>query len=131
MNTAVKSQDENLETYYLIWLDSSVNRSEENIQAQKILRTSINHLLTFENEEVCLHYIDRLSYDDRVVLIVSGRLGQIIVPQVSLLRQIISIYVYCMDKQVNEQWTQHFSKVKITKHVGHCVIDIFDHGWVW
>ncbi|CAF3132461.1 unnamed protein product [Rotaria sp. Silwood2] len=104
--------NQNLETYCLIWLDSSVNKSKENIYAQQILRTSINHLLTFEDDELCLQYIDGLSNDDRVVLIVSGRLGQTIVPQVAFLRNIVSIYVYCMDKQANEQWTQHFSKVK-------------------
>ncbi|CAF3743183.1 unnamed protein product [Rotaria sordida] len=92
--------------------NNSVNKSKENIYAQQILRTSINHLLTFEDDELCLQYIDDLSNDDRVVLIVSGRLGQTIVPQVAFLRKIVSIYVYCMDKKANEQWTQHFSKVK-------------------
>ncbi|CAF4118880.1 unnamed protein product [Adineta steineri] len=108
----ISIQHDNLETYYLIWLDSSVNKSQENIQAQQILRTSINHLLTFENDELCLQYIDNLSYDDRVILIVSGQLGQTLVPQVSPLRQIISIYVYCRNKEINEQWASYYPKVK-------------------
>ena len=87
-----------------------MNNSQENIQAQQQLRTSINHLLTFEDDQQCLQYIQSLPKDDRIVLIVSGRLGQIIVPQIVHLRQIISIYVYCMDKKANEQWAQHFLK---------------------
>jgi len=106
-------KDENLETYCLIWLDSSVNSSQENIQAQQQLRTSINHLLTFEDHQQCLQHIHSVPKDDRIVLIVSGKLGQIIVPRIVQLRKIISIYVYCMDKKVNEQWAQHFSKVSI------------------
>jgi len=102
---------ENLETYCLIWLDASVNGSQENIQAQQQLRSSINYLLTFQDDQQCLQYIDSVPKDDRIVLIVSGRLGRIIVPQIVQLRQIISIYVYCMDKKANEQWAQHFSKV--------------------
>ncbi len=104
-------KDENLETYCLIWLDTSVNSSKENIAAQKQLRASINHLLPFENDQQCLQYIHSLPKDDRTVLIVSGRLGRIVVPQIVQFRQIISIYVYCMDKKANEQWASQFSKV--------------------
>jgi hypothetical protein len=114
MATSVIKQtqkNENLETYCLIWLDASVNSSHENIQAQQQLRSSINYLLTFEDDQQYLQYIDSVPKDDRIVLIVSGRLGRIIVPLIVQLRQIISIYVYCVDKKANEQWAQHFSKV--------------------
>ncbi len=104
-------QNKNLETYCLIWLDSYVNNSQENIQAQNLLRTSINHLLTFEDDDECLRFIDALDDDDRVIFIVSGRFGATIVPQVVLLRQIVSIYVYCRNKEANEQWAQQFPKV--------------------
>jgi hypothetical protein len=107
-------KDVNLETYCLVWLDGSVNDSEENILAQQQLRTSINHLLTFEDDQQCFEYIKSVSKDDRIVLVVSGRLGQIIVPKIVQFRQITSIYVYCMNKMVNEQWTKEFSKVKLT-----------------
>ncbi len=106
-------KDENLETYCLVWVDASVNSSPENLQAQQQLRISINHLLTFEDDHQCLQYIHSVSKDDRIVLIVSGKLGRIIVPQITQLRQIISIYVYCMDKKANEQWAQHYPKVSI------------------
>lgn len=107
----INQQDENLEIYSLIWLDTSVNQSQENIQAQKELRASINHLITFENDEQCLQYIESVPKDDRIILIVSGRLGQIIVPKIVKYRQIVFIYVYCMKKTVNEQWAKQFYKV--------------------
>ncbi len=97
----------------MIWLDASVNSSEENIKAQQQLRSSINHLLIFADDHQCLQYIDSIPKDDRIVLIVSGKLGRIVVPKIVQLRQIISIYVYCMDKKANEQWSQKFSKVSI------------------
>jgi hypothetical protein len=103
--------NENLETYCLIWLDASVNSSKETIQAQQQLQTSINHLLTFKDDQKCLQHIRSSPKDDRIVLVVSGRSGRIIVPKIAQLRQIISIYVYCMDKKANEQWTQQYSKV--------------------
>jgi hypothetical protein len=80
----ITQQYENLETYCLIWLDTSVNELPENIRAQKELRKSINHLITFENDQQCLEYIESLSKDDRIILIVNGRFGHIIVPKKNL-----------------------------------------------
>jgi tetratricopeptide (TPR) repeat protein len=104
--------EENLETFSLIWLDASVNDAQENLDAQQQLRTSINFLKTFEDGDVCEKYIRTTAKDDRIVLIISGRLGQIIVPRIHSLRQIISIYVYCKDKKRNEAWANQFKKIK-------------------
>jgi len=101
----------NLETFSLIWLDAQVDTSEENRQAQKQLRNIINHFITFDNEDDCQQYISTISPQDRVILIVSGQLGQTIVPQIHSLIQIASIYVYCRNKQTNEQWSKSFTKV--------------------
>jgi hypothetical protein len=99
------------ETFSLIWLDATVNNSQENINAQHQLRKSINHLKTFTDSDQCERYIRSVSVDDQIVLVVSGHLGQVIVPRIHRLRQISSIYVYCMDKAKNEQWSNQFEKV--------------------
>ena len=109
--TSPKLGNNNLEIFSLIWLDASVNDSEENVDAQHRLRTSINHLKTFEEGEECEHHIRAVSAEDRIVLIVSGRLGREVVPRIHQLRQVSSIYVYCMDKARNEQWAKQFKKV--------------------
>ena len=103
--------DKNLEAYGLIWLDASVNSVHENRQAQQQLRSIINYLLTFENEQQCYHYIKNLSQGDRIILIASGSLGRVIVPQIVDLQQIVSIYIYCFDKKANQQWSSHYTKV--------------------
>ena len=103
-------QDQNFETYSLIWLDAKVNESE-NVEAQKQLRSSINHLVTFENDQKCFEYIESVSNDDRIVFIISGSMGEIFVPKIIQFRQIISIYVYCFKKQDHQQWAKDFSKV--------------------
>lgn len=101
----------NLETNCLIWLDNSVNKSEENISIQQIFRGLINQLWTFDNVEQCLQCINSLSDNDRIVMIVNGRLGRVAVPNVSSLRKVISIYVYCMDREMNQQWARQYPKV--------------------
>lgn len=103
--------DKNLETYSLIWLDAAVNQSKENTEAQQRLRSSINHLEVFEQIGPCEQYIRSVSPQDRIVLIVSGVLGREIVPRIDSLRQVVSIYVYCLDRKKNESWTKQFAKV--------------------
>ena len=104
--------NENLETFSLLWLDASVHKSQENVDAQQRLRSIINHLKTFDNAQHCEQYIRQMSHNDRVVVISSGRLGQEMVPRIHKLRQVCSIYVYCADKTKNEMWANNFSKVQ-------------------
>ncbi|CAF4287003.1 unnamed protein product, partial [Adineta steineri] len=66
----------------------------------------------FQDVKQCQQYIEQRSENDRLVIIVSGQLGQEIIPYIHQLRQVISIYVYCMDKKSYEQWALKFSKVK-------------------
>ena len=105
------TQTQNLETYSLIWLDTAVHSSPENVDAQQQLRTSINHLRVFEDDHECEEYVRSVPKEDRIILIVSGQLGQKSVPRIHQLRQVFSIYVYCRNKQENEEWTREFSKV--------------------
>jgi hypothetical protein len=109
--TRPSPDDTNVETFSLIWLDATVNTSPENIKSQSILRESINQLKTFDNGDECIKYIEYLSANDRIILISSGNLGRSIVPRIHELRQIFSIYIYCMNKEAHEQWTKKFIKV--------------------
>ncbi|CAF3309085.1 unnamed protein product [Rotaria socialis] len=120
--TSSNMHDENLETFYLLWLDAEVNISEENRIAQQQLRSTINHVTTFEDGNLCQQYIQSISIYDRIILIVSGRLGQEVVPRIHDLRQLSSIYVYCIDKQKNEEWAKNFTKVMaVTVDIDHLI----------
>jgi len=60
--------------------------------------TKINHQ--------CQEFIEKTSDKYRLILIVSGRLGRQIFPKIHHLRRMTSIYIYCMDKKVNEKSKQ-------------------------
>ncbi|CAF1296714.1 unnamed protein product, partial [Adineta steineri] len=91
-------------------IDDIIN-DEEN-QLSKIIMSAVDEDAKFQDIKQCQQYIEQTSQKDRLAIIVSGRLGQEIVPHIHQLRQVISIYVYCMDKKNNEQWALKFSKVK-------------------
>ena len=109
---SLQISNDNLETFSIFWLDEQVNKTEENRNTQLILREIINHLKTFDDQNQCHQRILSLSQEDRLVLIVSGRCGRQLVPQIHHLRQVSSIYVYCMDKKANELWAKDFIKIK-------------------
>lgn len=116
MTTNQSDVKKNLETFSLIWLDEIVNDSLENVETQQRLRTMVNHFKTFQRADQCIQYMQSAP-KDRFILIVSGRLGHEVVPQIHHLRQVYSIYVYCRDKERNERWAKKYSKIQhvITK----------------
>ncbi|CAF4345833.1 unnamed protein product, partial [Rotaria sp. Silwood2] len=95
----------------IIWLDANVNTNERRSAEQK-LASIVKHFEKFQDKEQCQKYIEEQSEKDRLVMIVSGQLGKEIVPSVHNLQQVMSIYVYCMNKEINEQWACRFVKVK-------------------
>ncbi|CAF1144089.1 unnamed protein product [Adineta ricciae] len=113
MATHTLTQEKNnLESICLVWLDSSVNASNDNVNAQRLLRMIMIYLKVFDNVQDCEQYLQEASRDDRIFLVVSGQLGQVIVPKIHHIRQIAIIYVYCMNKKRNEEWTKMFPKIK-------------------
>ena len=99
------------EQFSLIWLDAIVDNSIENVETQSSLRNVIHNFKAFQQADSFIHFI-QASTKSRLILIVSGRLGQEVVPQIHRLCQVYSIFVYCSDKERNERWAKTFSKVQ-------------------
>lgn len=118
-SNASKLADENLESLSLIWLDAKIDTSRENIEVQKQLRSIINYLKTFHDVKECEDHIRSVPDGDRVLFIVSGRLGQEIVPRIYKLRQVLAIYVFCFDRSKNEQWTKNYTKVNLSFNIDY------------
>ena len=99
---------ENLEIFSLIWLDLPTNNIHENLDIQQQLRAIINYLKLFEDIDDCEQYIQSLSKDDRIVILIHEKLATEILSRIHELRQIISIYIYSTD---GDQWMNQYKKV--------------------
>lgn len=106
-----QSNNSDFDTVDLIWLDATVYSSIENHATQKEFRSITHNFHSFDSNHDCEKYIQTKTIYDRLFLIVSGQLGRDIVPRIHHYRQIFSIYVYCQNKQKNEEWANKFSKV--------------------
>ncbi|CAF1524334.1 unnamed protein product [Adineta ricciae] len=102
--------DDTRDEFICVWLDSSVDSTEENRNIQKKLRQIIENLRMFENADICEKYL-RKTTKESLILIVSGTFGRQILPSVHNLPQLISFYVFCQDKKGNEQWAKKYSKL--------------------
>lgn len=103
----------NSRKFTLVWLDSLVNVSEENLDTQVLFRKVNDQLQTFDKVDQCLEYI-RTNPKEKLVLVVSGRLGQEILPRIQQFANLIAVYVYCSDKKRNEEWANKYLLVNIT-----------------
>jgi tetratricopeptide (TPR) repeat protein len=101
-----------LEDLTIVWLDITIDSN--NIvwsKRQSLLRSCINYIRTFTDQNECLEYISTI-HDERIFLIASGSLGEIIVPKIHNLSQISAIYIFCGDIVKHNQWSKLFSKIR-------------------
>jgi hypothetical protein len=115
---AGRQSNSNLNMYTLVWLDTSIN-SLENINTQRKLQSFVNHVLIFVEVDQCEQYIHSVSPSDRLILIVSDDLGQQLIPRIHQFQQIDSIYIYFLNKQFDQQWTQEYIKVTTNHFLGY------------
>ncbi|CAF1063376.1 unnamed protein product [Didymodactylos carnosus] len=103
-------QRRNLESNTIVWLDANVSSSDDNVNAKVRLRQAINHVETFEDKQKCIDHIVSLE-SEQIYFIVSGSLGESVVPLIHEKPQIESIYVFCFTKGKHEEWAKHYEKV--------------------
>jgi hypothetical protein len=97
----------------LIWLDNSIDEGNDDCQntlAQ--LRRVINAVNIFTGGDECIEFITNNSSQEKVCMIISGALGQLIVPVVHNMSQVDSIFIFCGNRQRHEEWAKEWPKIK-------------------
>jgi hypothetical protein len=111
ISTMFNREKVNLESHQLVWADANINNgSTDSVVTLQELRKIIDYTRLFDNVEVCKTYIEQ-SYDTTTFLVCSGQLGEQLVPLIHGLKHILSIYIYCLNKEYHQLWALHYSKV--------------------
>ncbi|CAF1424907.1 unnamed protein product [Adineta steineri] len=101
-----------MQNVLLIWLDSSIDETNDDYKNTiKQLRRVVNDINTFRDDDKCLEFIQTVV-NKKACMIISGSLGQHIVPRVHNMSQIDSIFIFCYNEKHHEQWTKEWSKIK-------------------
>ncbi|CAF2759705.1 unnamed protein product [Rotaria sp. Silwood2] len=101
-----------LQNFLLIWLDADFNESKEDFRKSILyLRNIVATVKTFTDVDQCIDFLTDLE-NEKVFMIVSGILGQQLIPEIQVCPQLDSIYVFCENLSLHEQWTNKIPKVQ-------------------
>ena len=101
-----------LEGVLLIWLDSNINKKSSDYRKTITeLERVVNNVKTFVDGGECIQFIEDRP-NEKIFILISGSLGQRLVPQFHDTIQIKCIFIFCGDKQRHEQWAKKWTKVK-------------------
>ena len=101
-----------LQNFQLIWLDSDFNEANAHFKKSlETLRQTVTSITAFTDADECVNFIDNTE-EEKVFLIVSDSSGRYVVPCIEAMSQLESIYVFCNNKVINEEWASKILKVK-------------------
>jgi hypothetical protein len=96
----------------LIWLDKNIDENSADCRNTITqLRRAVNTINIFSNDYQCIQFLETID-NEKVCMIISGSLGQHIVPRVHNMSQVDSIFIFCGNKEYHEQWVKEWFKIK-------------------
>jgi hypothetical protein len=106
----LNSTDENKESTTLLWFDPKIGSHEDTKRTQEELRHINNYVIFHTDLDQCVRFIQSIE-KEKIFLITSGAKASQILPLVSSLRQIHSIFIYCFKKDRWEQLINEYPKI--------------------
>jgi tetratricopeptide (TPR) repeat protein len=115
-NGVIEHQSTNIpivQNVLLIWLDHNIDEKHNNNcrNAIKQFRRVINNIYTFTECDPCVTFLSEIN-EEKVCIIVSGSLGQQIVPKIHSMSQLDSIFIFCDHRKHYKRWAKKWLKIK-------------------
>jgi hypothetical protein len=105
----------------VIWLDGNIH-NEENREYRLLLEDKFKHQ-GFSFADSIDQVINFINSSVKVVLIVSGAMGRILLPKIHFLKNVYSIIIFCYNVEYHSTWAKDYEKVKL-------VTDDFDEALI-
>ncbi|CAF5068272.1 unnamed protein product, partial [Rotaria sp. Silwood1] len=94
----------------LVWLDTDFDESKDNYKiSTQHLRNILETVTTFTDIDECIDFLSDIE-NENVFMIISGALGQHLIPVIQECSQLTSIYVLCDNQSTYEKWTKTIPK---------------------
>ena len=101
-----------IQNFLLVWLDANLDESKADFKKSlERLRNVVASIITFQDVKECIEFLNEISQEN-VFIIVSGSLGRQVVPNFEDMPQVQSIYIFCGNKAMHEEWASKMRKVK-------------------
>ncbi|CAF3744987.1 unnamed protein product [Rotaria sp. Silwood1] len=105
------TKNQRLETFQLVWLDPNVETDAHNQATYKNLQQILTNVRKFTDCNACEQWLKNYCAKEKIILIVSGKFGQVIMPHIHDLESIVAIYIYCLKSTRYEAWARKYSKI--------------------
>jgi Tfp pilus assembly protein PilF len=102
--------EENKESITLLWFDPNIGSHEDTEMTKQHLRQINDYVKFYTDLKLCVTYIRSIK-SEKIFLITSGKRASEILPRVSNLRQIDSIFIFCMKPERYQHLTNEYSKI--------------------
>ena len=106
----LESTEGNKESITLIWFDPKIGSREETEMTKQQLREINDYVIFYTDLELCVNDIQSIK-NEKILLITSGKQASDILPQISNLRQIDSIFIFCMKTERYQNLTNEYPKI--------------------
>ncbi len=101
-----------VQNFVLIWLSDDIDKSDVKFQNAIIqLRRFANIINIFTDPDQCVDFLSEIT-NEKAYILISGILGQRIVPLIHDISQLDLVYIFCENTSQEKQWVQEWSKVK-------------------
>ena len=97
----------------VMWLDHDV--SDDPTRAIESLRRQIGRFERFTDLATCEVAVQQ--HREPIILVVSGQMGRELIPRIHQLPQLVTVFVYCLDKQRNKEWSKRYFKVSFVTSI--------------
>ena len=111
-STASQSRRRIAQNFVLVWVDAAIDPSNKDSQETLAqLRSIVNDVTICTQPEQCIQALNDIN-DEKAFVMVSGSLGQHLVPDIYAMPQLDAIYIFCGNKSQHEQWATNWVKIK-------------------
>jgi hypothetical protein len=93
----------------LIWADANIDSDENQSYKKKFIKAGP----TFSEANTVSRTIELLNSTVQSVLLISGSMGNYLVPIIHNLRQVGKIIVFCMSVEYHSTWASKYSKITL------------------
>ena len=75
------------------------------------LRRAVNSINTYTDGKQCVEFLEKMV-EEKACMVISGSLGEHVVPRVHNMSQVDSIFIFCSNKKYHEGWAKEWPKIK-------------------
>ncbi|CAF3787734.1 unnamed protein product [Rotaria socialis] len=100
----------NKENTRLIWLDGNIDDSKDSMHTQNLL-LEFNPAAQFYTDSTrCVDFVKSIQ-GEQILLIISGALARDVLPQISRVRSVIAVFIFCRNREFHVKLMSEYSKI--------------------